>query len=129
MSKPLSAKGRSLGVGLHPFELDTALRGDAAPGVEELGCQIARGDDRSCGGRLDRGIARACGDVQNMVARPNPARANEFGTELGNQLRRDCGIVAGCPQGTMLRLEFTVGFDGGHLIHSFTSLVILTLTA
>ena len=69
-----------------------------AAGVEELGGQVARDDDRTSLGGRDGGVAGAGADVENAVARLDPACADEFGPELGDQLGRDGRIVAGCPQ-------------------------------
>src|SRR5258705_8628999 len=54
-------KRQRLRVGLHPFHLDPTFRGDAPPGVEELGRQGAGGDDRARGRGPDSRIARPPG--------------------------------------------------------------------
>ena len=83
-----------LRVGLCPFQLDPALGGDSAARVEKLGCEVARGDDRTSLGRRDGGVSGAGADIEDAVARLNPACADELGSKPGNQLGRDGRIVA-----------------------------------
>ena len=82
-----------LRVGLHPLQLDTARRGNTAARVEELGCEVAGGDDRTRLGGGDGGIAGPGGDVEDTVAGLNAACTDDLGTELTDQLGRDGRIV------------------------------------
>ena len=60
---------QGLGVGLPPVEVDAALGGGRAPGVEQLGGQVA-GDDVGAGQRgRDGGVAGAGSDVEHALAR------------------------------------------------------------
>ena len=69
-----SAKGSDFRVAFDPFEIDARLARSAPAGVEVLGRDIRRDDDRPrlCG--PDGDIARAGGDVEHPLTRRNPAR-------------------------------------------------------
>ncbi len=66
-----------LGIGLDPLELDARDLGAAAPGLEQLGRQVAGGHARAALRRRDRGVAGAGGDVEDAHAALDAARLDE----------------------------------------------------
>ena len=104
---------QGLRVGLHPFQLDTARRGDAAARIEELGCEVACGDDGARLGGRDGGVAGPGCDVEDTVACLDFACPDDLGAEAGDQLGRDGRIVPGGPQRAVPSTTDAITFDRG----------------
>jgi hypothetical protein len=86
-----------LGVGLHPFQLDTARAGLAASGLEVLRSEI-RGDNvRARLGGAHRDVARPGSHVEHSLAGRDPSRLDEHRSQLPHGFSREPVVVATCP--------------------------------
>jgi len=75
---------------------------------EELGRQVAGGDDRARGRGRNGSIARARGDVEYAIPGPHPAGPHQLGSKRRDQFRRDSRVVARRPQRSVFGLELPV---------------------
>ena len=106
-----------LGVGLLPGELDVRRLGVPAARLEQLGGQVG-GDDGAAGQRgRDRGVAGAGGDVEDPLARLDPAGVGDGLAEVGDEVDGDVVVVAERPHRAVLGLDLGVGRGRGLLSH------------
>ena len=82
-SKLLSAKGIASASASTHSSSTPAFCGDSPPDVEQLGREVAGGDDRARRRGRNRRVARAGSDIQYAVTGRDPACSNEFGPNSG----------------------------------------------
>ena len=102
-----------LGVGLAPVDLDTALRGRATPGVEELRGEVGGDDVRASLRSGDGDVARARCDIEDELAGVDVAGLDERGAEAPDEVVGQGRVVTGGPHRAVLRLECAVGLGAG----------------
>jgi hypothetical protein len=101
-----------LGVGLRPVERESGLVGAGAPGLEQLGGQVARDDAGAALGGMQRRVAGAGGDVEHLLAGGDAGGIDETRPE-GEQERLDHRrVVARRPHRAVLRLDLRIGGRG-----------------
>jgi len=104
-----------LRIPLDPLDGDAILGGAPPCGGEQLRGQVQAGDARTGGRRPQRDVARAGGDVENVVRGCDGDPAEQVAGRHGVDVLRDGGVVARRPGGAMRLLELHEW--GGHGPH------------
>jgi len=90
---------------LNPFDLDSGVRGEPATCVEELRRQVDADDAAACLRGPQCCVARATGDVEDVLARRDPDRPDDPGPDLPQRQLGDRREVPCRPRGAGALLE------------------------
>ena len=101
-----------LRIGLDPVELGARGARADAPGVEQLGGEIARHDLGAALRGRDRGVAGAGADVEDALPGLDAARLDEAGAERREERLDHRRVVAGRPHAAVACLQLDVGGCG-----------------